>query len=95
MNDYIRKAVELADTVAPWDFYQQNKDTIPCSTVELDALAAQLTRQVDDSGGNWVCVEPTLTSIYDGGTGRDLPPASGPDRTMNTIIAIVDSGVLS
>ena len=101
-NEYcIRKAVGLADG---WhlehnDEYVDNEymwelrcvDDMP-QTV-LDALAAQLTRQVDDQVG---CLELVIT---DGETGiwdqaNCIHSTAGDDRTLNTIKAIIDSKVL-
>ena len=91
MNDYIKKAVELAD-----GFSFNDKDayfsTDELGCMWLDALAAQLVRQVDALG--------TVTlNIYDRGTevgksGQPWATGIAHDRTMNTIKAIVDSGVL-
>ena len=96
MVNYIRKAIELADVIAPWDFYQNNEDCIPCSTVELDALAAQLVRQVDalDTPDT---VEITHNKVWVGYRSKSSETWrywKGPDRTMNTIKAIVESEVL-
>ncbi len=101
-QDYIRKAVELAgrwfitkelrnsvdsgircmDVDYPWFISADDLRGRP-SGPGVDALAAQLVRQVDErpnapGGGAWAdcfCFFP-------------------PDRTMNTIKAIVDSKVL-
>jgi hypothetical protein len=59
----------------------------------LDALAAQLVRQVDALDRGYVQTFPQRVVV-------GQPPASaherfGDDRTMNTIKAIVDSGVLT
>lgn len=109
-EDYIRKAVELADG---WEYagHDSIQDWIrgpkyfqPLSQIDpwmIDALAAQLVRQVD-------ALKPVdLRSIYimiDGFGSvavHDMSDmnyvkahVSGPDRTMNTIKAIVDSKVL-
>ena len=63
----------------------------------LDALAAQLVRQVDALDGyfievskGWACVREALS--YEAVS--DVNAKYGPDRTLNTIKAIVDSGVL-
>ena len=61
-------------------------------TVALDALAAQLVRQVDALEWDTI-IWRNGTGIYD----RLLEAQThinGPDRTMNTIKAIVESGVL-
>jgi len=105
MNDqeYIRKAVELADgfnmdeqaiVIHEWSDFCFIDD--PSQHV-LDALAAQLVRQVD-ARAKGVEVE-----VFDGFARIDSAPprqyeriaiAEGPDRTMNTIKVIVDSKVL-
>ena len=91
MTDYIRKAVELAD-----GFRWLHRDQVEIPDLNnavlrpfeqqwfLDALAAQLVRQVDAvlPQQDWL----TLS--------RPFYKTNGPDRTMNTIKAIVDSGVL-
>ena len=70
----------------------------------LDSLAAQLVRQVDALDEDYVVtvgneMEPKRVVLY-GPTfrmwrGRRIDgDTDGPDRTMNTIKAIVDSGVL-
>ena len=105
MDDYIKKAVELADG---WEAADSNHirgpvhpttwlivpDGVP--QYALDALAAQLVRQVDAKGGNLIVVKQASTTIL----GANDPPifkhcSYGDDRTMNTIKAIVDSGVLT
>ena len=72
-----------------------------CPAFIQDAIAAQLKRQVDAiSDGNeglYVNEASNVTSIYRyGGEGQEQleAAASGPDRTMNTLRCIVDSGVL-
>ncbi len=100
-SDYIRAAVELAEgwTAEPSRICVNNAvfyiDLADGQWV-IDALAAQLVRQVDaapkihfESGGVgqvnvWRESEPWNRRTH----------AEGPDRTMNTIKAIVDSGVL-
>ena len=59
----------------------------------LDALAAQLVRQVDALEDYWVCVEDDRATIQCDGIFVDVQH-KGPDRTLNTIKAIVDSKVL-
>ena len=68
-----------------------------------DALAAQLVRQVDALDGYFVGVgcefdEANRAAVYGpkfkACHGYLISDESGPDRTMNTIKAIVDSGVL-
>ena len=99
MNDYIRKAVELAEG---WSEVTCNSTPLEImeapsgyrgaliEDVLLDALAAQLVRQVDAAG--WCMV--ITTDISEILAGDSSTFAEGPDRTMNTIKAIVDSGVL-
>ncbi len=88
---YIRKAVELA---YGWDLSDLNDEFWSGRRqMMLDALAAQLVRQVDALGS------PRVAVFTDGGAMVDGSGAyakcRGLDRTMNTIMAIVDSGVLS
>ena len=108
-QDYIRKAIELADGWAAKNHHKHTDEEIivyseygywcfveTAQTVLLDALAAQLVRQVDAAGGYAVIVHAASTSIV----GANDPPifkhvTYANDRTMNTIKAIVDSGVLS
>lgn len=108
----LRKAVELADG---WDYhpngqhtaYMSGPDGIDVEVDEvfpqttLDALAAQLTRQVDALDSDEIFVDSNkfettvfLTSgICDCDDGKYVS-IEGPDRTANTIEAIVNSGVL-
>lgn len=98
-DSYIKKAVELADG---WKHEGGNCLLIPFDTglwaypdleqCHLDALAAQLVRQVDTTDFV-VQIYSTETEINDT-FGLMLINRAGPDRTMNTIKAIVDSGVL-
>lgn len=106
-KEYIRKAVELADDFLfkpyhdngfrfllpnePDGHYNElirGFDNLP--QWYLDALAAQLVRQVDALAPKaqrpFISWESTSIS----GLGM-----IGPDRTMNTIKAIIDSGVLN
>ena len=103
MTDYIKKAVELADgwsanIIEPGMYIGSLESKSgglfhPDDQEALDALAAQLVRQVDNSDGAFVETDPTRTTVRHGRlTGRTR--AQGPDRTMNSIRAIVDSGVL-
>ena len=99
MNDeeYVRKAVELADGIEFGEAEDQlviQGETIT-SVYGLDILAAQLVRQVDALDTAW------FESGIDAGaecSSFDLRKWGGSldiaDRTMNTIKAIVDSGVL-
>ncbi len=109
-QDYIKKAVELADGWALCDGWfmlpgfrkdvyfdkppDWHDDARQIDQIDLDALAAQLTRQVDALA---VTIGPTYIGI------RDTKEIGMPvvyertfigDRTKNTIKAIVDSGVL-
>ena len=104
MTNYIRKGVELADG---WDIdefwiyssdydYKHNTD-FPLSDIFKDALAAQLVRQVDALDSKFIFVNGLGdVSIHSNKFDIDPNPfyAKGDDRTMNTIKAIVDSGVL-
>ncbi|MCK5641588.1 MAG: hypothetical protein KAJ19_12370 [Gammaproteobacteria bacterium] len=109
-NDYIKAAVELADGFEwhdgePGGIYwpkvplEANESGLYIwSSLEyqpvLDALAAQLVRQVDAIRGSGVIVGPYKSGIYfEGGTKHEFD--SGEDRTMNTIKAIVDSKILT
>ena len=105
-QDYIKEGVELAGwlEVDEEGEYLQIPDTptssyldeiiATCDQYLLDALAAQLARQVDaltDYSGVRVC--PNITEIFHI-AGQPHIPVTGPDRTMNTIKAIVDSKAL-
>ncbi len=102
MNDreYIRKAVELADgfqlTGDGKHFSLPHGNYLPaiknCPQQYLDALAAQLVRQVDATNYE-VRMQACATTIFYGG--KEFWQLGGKGRTMNTIKAIVDSGVLS
>ena len=100
-EEYIRKAVSLADGFE-WD----NDNDVYAHTqygrlnfaynepILLDHIAAQLVRQVDGLTG---CLE---LIAFDGETNimdqaNSVGCGQGNDRTMNTIKAIVDSGVLN
>ncbi len=97
--DYIKRAVELADGAEWFTDYAgtdwvciQSHEFLPDDQAGLDALAAQLVRQVDALGLEFTATnkqsrvwpEEARVPVY----------VNGPDRTMNTIKAIVDSGVL-
>lgn len=101
MNDqnYIRKAVKLADDVWPWDFHKK-ETVIELSGYDRDALAAQLVKQMDDTkyrviiaGGYSEIMEDFIDTMK-----RELvtciASVKGPNRAMNTIRVIVDSKVL-
>ena len=95
-QDYIRKAVELADGFAPEALQISNTDDMVVGFEEqffLDALAAQLCRQVDALPMIWVCAENDTSCVQHSEFGTRAVER-GPDRTMNTIKAIIDSGVL-
>ena len=113
MSDYIRKAVELADgwrlgvelLQTPSGNVVLLDDAIP--QVYLDALAAQLVRQVDEVSPHynifhikWTNGKQDPRTELHGLPGpvssftKLLKRVDGPDRTMNTIKAIVDSKVL-
>ena len=105
MTDYIKKAVELAEG---WGFPSESQflpgsppiaespsgymGAIEATPELLDALAAQLVRQVEGAGYG-VCIQYGCVDLT-----KDMQVEStwsgGPDRTMNTIKAIVDSSVL-
>jgi len=109
-QDYIRKAVELADgfdnqTDEAGDYIEM--DDAPYTTVYLDiprqddqwffdALAAQLVKQVDAMILYRLRIEPTGAFMDHEGTGERMSDSTfGGDRTMNTIKAVVDSEVLA
>lgn len=101
-SEIIRKAVELADG---WQYQEKWFAYIPGLTdgvgepsqsldeqFVLDALAAQLVRQVDALDWSDFESQPTWCALFTKGDRVSLK--SGPDRTMNTLRAIVQSGVL-
>jgi len=97
MTDYIRKAVELADgfgyaegNIALKDRQQYRVEADMTEPFILDALAAQLVRQMD-SRVIWLEIQRGTTRLK---AGNEITKEYGPDRTLNTIKAIVDSGVL-
>ena len=108
MSDLIRKAVELADGFRQFcGLYQIGDEWNEAETDDdnpqqwfLDALAVQLVRQVDaleglafdSKGGKFLEV---IIWDFRPGNNRMTGSARGQDRTMNTIKAIVESGVLS
>jgi len=110
-QDYIRKAVELADEfsvagVAGLFLHMDVKDVEFPYHVQtsldnpakffLDALAAQLVRQVDESTCSEVVCSEGHCAIYDQeGQVNIVEVNNYEDRTMNTIKAIVDSDVLA
>ena len=110
-EEYIEQGIELAnewrrsnkyvvciDGCQHW--YSTGETKMP--SYLLDALAAQLVRQVDavhleDGRHCKVAVWPNYTQVtaWNASGGDVLREAQGTDRTMNTIKAIVDLGVLS
>ena len=101
-QEIIRKAVELADGFVwqdPMTVYIQSLSmAFYCSEpFMLDALAAQLVRQVDARGVASVYIVPDMTEVqWEYADSDDLQSVTerGPDRTLNTLRAIVESGVL-
>ena len=111
-EEYIRRAVELAEgweidigqvLTTEYNIWMTLDDDEPPQLM-LDALAAQLVRQIDASATG--DDRPVFSSDFNGcvlivsddadfhaGDCRAGPSEN--DRTMNTIRAIVDSGVLS
>ncbi len=102
-QDYIRKAIGLADH---FDFENDELIITPVGTASMDyvceyhsftdLLAAQLVRQVDalDTPDT---VEVTHNKVWVGYRSKNNESwrsTKGPDRAMNTIRAIVDSGIL-
>jgi hypothetical protein len=104
MNTLIRKAVELADGFEYRKSHEGDYINLPYigfvkagSNVALDALAAQLVRQVDALDGCEVICDPYCIKVfvaYKKGAKIAKGTAHEFDRAMNTIKAIVDSGVL-
>ena len=93
-QDYIRKAIDLADDWG-WTGPSSTDRLHPLSQAFCDALAAQLVRQVDALILYRVRIEPTGTFMDHEGTGERMADSYlGIDRTMNTLKCIVDSGVL-
>ena len=102
-QDYIRKAVQLADG---WHVTTGTEQFMiigggfshqPPTQSMLDALAAQLVRQVDALADYWV--QSTWERVYvmqidETGDLGVMKRCRNSDRTMSTIKAIVDSGVL-
>ena len=103
-QDYIRKAVELADgwiveadkDNRVWVSGPRFSGTIGALTQpDLDTLAAQLVRQVDATE-HTVIVHDDWTDFatWQGDAYGCFVATKGPDRTMNTIKIIVDSKCL-
>jgi len=80
-KDYIYKAIQLADFRLCAD-----------SPAYLDALAAQLVRQVDRTDD--LRVDSHFDYVEVSRRGRSLGRCGSENRTMNTIRAIVDSRAL-
>ena len=101
-QDYIRKAVELANGWGnlPGHWFSSPRDAQRAhheiEQWELDALASQLVRQVDALDNYNAYQEPKTTHIWEELSDGECEcwSVDGDDRTMNTIKAIVDSGVL-
>ena len=99
-QDYIRKAVGLADGYdvglstdeGCWIVPPHGKRDEWHSSWQWvqDAVAAQLVRQVGITGAHVVVGDGTAIRIGS----RLVGVSEGPDRTINTIRAIVDSKVL-
>lgn len=99
MTDYICDGIRLADgwdltegqlTLPGGKFTYVTKDDFP--QYYKDAIAAQLVRQVDALGGEvWFRNREQVFVFKDGEQAR----GTDPDRTMNTIRVIVDSGMLA
>lgn len=105
MTDYLRRAVELADgwSVTPDNcvITPEGRIAHPSESEMLrDALAAQLMRQCDRNGcDNIVSLTEVevLSEHPDPNIGYEcleITEVEDGDRTMATIKAIVDSGVL-
>lgn len=101
----IRRAVELAPAewsiqdsvvVGPWPLELVRLDDFFSSPVFSYALAAQLVEQVD-STDYVLSAHPKATEIREWFDHAlwDHTEESGPDRTLNTLRAIVESGVLN
>ncbi len=103
---YIRKGVGLADewTLTGHQYIESPsgyRSTITAMDEILDSLAAQLVRQVDKVLKDWRCLElfegHTAVRKFEplSDTGKDIAASYGKGRTMNTLRAIIDSGVLT
>ena len=93
--EYIKRAVELADWFE-WDQWLNAKTDVlgNAGQIFLDALAAQLVRQVDALVFYRLIIEPTGVDIESEATGKRIAETRFGSRTDNTIKAIIDSGVL-
>jgi len=92
-NEHIRKAVELADGWS-WSMLCALEKSVLTGRGTVDALAAQLVRQVDALNGRYrIQIHSSRTIIF---KSRYVHfEESGVDRAINTINAIVDSEVLT
>lgn len=100
------KAIEIADGFWGTDVYYApctqlhiradlvGRINTVTERVFKDALAAQLVRQVDATN-NYIDISTRTTVVQSPHPRKEtLGRCSSPDRTENTIIAIVESGVL-
>ena len=100
MTDTIKKAVELADgweltgeiVYPPWTHASVAMHCSNPSTIIMDALAAQLVRQVDALEHCEILTSPRQSYVIR--HAKIESNAEGPDRTENTVNCIVDSRVL-
>ena len=98
MSDVIRQAVELADGWSPHGGWGATVLQGKSNQKSLDALAAQLVRQVDALNHIFFASYQGDAFVYriaDNGETVKFTEESTPDRTMNTIKVIVDSNVLA
>lgn len=101
-QDYIKRGVELADGWAihgkslamPCDAHRDLWDLTDLDPCHLDALAAQLVRQVDATGRYRVETDQDYSLVHENMKPDNDVIVFSKDRTMNTIKAIVDSGVV-
>ncbi len=107
-QNYIKRAVELAkhwwgagtEAFGPSNFhrpYASLKVDSPDTRFFLDALAAQLVRQIDalDTPHTIQVSHNRVWSGYRSKSAETWKITQGPDRAMNTIKAIVNSSVLT
>ena len=100
---YFLEGVELAEGWERVDSYQVRINGVGhwfnAQTPDYvkDALAAQLVRQVDalETPHTVEMVHGAVWVGYRSQSAETFRKTKGPDRTMNTILAIVDSGVLA
>ena len=102
-QDYLKEGVELADgweSNAEGDIYGPFGPigfglALKLSQEELDALAAQLIRQVDALDGSYVVERRTATEIHTDQFKESMEwRCEHEGRAMNAIKVIVDSKVL-